>query len=103
MVAIYCSHKIDSGKLMNLFVIATGVAIAVALSGCSYTNRVEVELRTNSQAKLASARLAEPSNDAEFNRLALAAAKRRFPIRVPHPKPNHTYGQPVTITYPLIR
>ena len=88
---------------MDVFRIATGLVVAAILSSCSYTSRVDVELRTNSQGKLASARLAEPSNDDEFNRLALAAAKRRFPIRVPRPKPNHTYGQPVTITYPLIR
>ncbi len=86
-------------KFIGLIVIAC----VGALAGCSYQNIVDVEIQTDSKGRLASARVVNPSDDEKFNQDALVAAKRRFPIRVPDAKPDHTYNQPVSITYPLIR
>ncbi len=76
---------------------------AIVLTGCSYSNKVVVEIQTDAKGRLASARVLNPSEDKAFNEDALIAAKRRFPIRVPDAKPDHTYHQPVNITYPLFK
>jgi TonB family protein len=81
----------------------TGLAFLSLLSGCNYSDKVDVELRTNASGRLASARIVKPSTDEKFNKEAIEAARRRFPVRVPDAEPNQTYIQPVTITYPLIR
>lgn len=81
-----------------------GLILATSIiGGCSYNNRVDVELRTDSKGRLSKVRLVEPSDDKAFNAEALSAAKRRFPLRVPNPKPDQTYIQPVIVTYPLLR
>jgi len=79
-----------------------GIILAAAITGgCSYNDRVDVELRTDAKGRLSKVRLIEPSQDEAFNAEALRAAKRRFPHRVPDPKPDMTYIQPVLVTYPL--
>ncbi|WP_320196587.1 energy transducer TonB [Agrobacterium rosae] len=86
-------------KTLRFFTI---LSIAAVLGGCSYTNYVDVEIRTNANGRIMSAKLVEPSNDENFNRKAVEAAKHRFPTRMPDAKPNHIYNQPVNIIYPLI-
>jgi hypothetical protein len=75
-------------------VLAILFSIIVLASGCS--KHSSVRLVTGPDATIKSVSIYRSSGDKKIDEKAIRLARSIFPKKIPKPRPNHTYIQPVT-------